>query len=175
MKKSKEIYQSTTGEKYDLTELIEWIIDYGYEINDEIKHLNDYLRSAIESEELTSKGLIQVINSQRILIELNNALNSMKIESNAQTEAGKRIDDVTNDVIRISSELIRSLAVQCVNKSALRWFYETKGLALSNELSREIPEEVKNNLDFIESLLKAVNSLGKALNNQKEHDHSEIQ
>lgn len=174
MKESKEIYQSTQGEKYDLTELIEWIIEYGYEINDEIKYLNDYLRSSIESEDLTSEGLIKVIISQRILIELNNALHSMRIESNAQTGRGKRIDDVTKDVIKISYELISSLAVQCVNKSALRWFYETKEFVLSNELSRDIPEEVKNNLEFIERLLKAVNSLGKALNNQKEHDHSEV-
>lgn len=98
----------------------------------------------------------------------------MRIESNAQTGAGKRINDVTNDVIKISGELIRSLAVQCVDKSALRWFYETKGFVLSNELSRDIPEEVKNNLEFIERLLKAVNRLGKALNNQKEHDYSQV-
>lgn len=63
MKESKEIYQSTTGEKYDLTELIEWIIDFGYEINDEIMYLNDYLGSSIESKDLTDKGLIRVINS----------------------------------------------------------------------------------------------------------------
>ena len=174
MKESKEIYQSTKGEKYDLTGFFAWIEIFGYQVNDEIQLIGEYLNEKIDKGIESKKGLLKIVSSQDALIQLNKALFSMKIESNAQTGVDKRIDDVSKDIIKISGELIRSLAVQCVDKSALGWFYETKGFVLSNELSRDIPEEVKNNLDFIERLLKAVNSLGKALNNQKEHDHSQV-
>ena len=176
----REIYQSNSGEKYDLTELLEWITNFGYEINDEIQQLNSYMDAAIESGDLTSKGLGYVIQSQSTLIQLNKALYTMRIDSEVQKQQDKDFDSISQEIIETSDMIIDAISIESANRSFLQSFYEVQEYALSSdryktELSHEYVESLKHNLEQIERLIKAIERRGRQLNYQPEdHDHSKV-